>query len=92
MRVMRDVEKETRNRLIDAARTDTAFLAEGHIRFAEAVERLRRQAYGHADRLRAAADQLRRRFAGADAILLLEAAAERAEEAAHGAGTAASAD
>jgi hypothetical protein len=76
---MRDVEKETRDRLIDAARTHLIVSAAGQTGLAEAPERLSQQAYGNADRLRGAAEQLRRRFAGAEAISLLEAAAEHAE-------------
>ena len=76
---MQDREEETRDRLIDAARTDVVFLAESGTGLAEAVDRLDQQAYGDADRLRGAAEQLRQRFSGADAIPLLEAAADHAE-------------
>ncbi|HEY6744183.1 MAG TPA: hypothetical protein VI357_00565 [Mycobacteriales bacterium] len=75
---MHEAEKETRDRLIDAARTDVVLLAERQTRLGDVLDRLDRQAYGDADRLRGAADQLRRRFAGADAIPLLEAAADHA--------------
>jgi hypothetical protein len=75
-----DSEKEARNRLIDAARADVAFLAEQQTDVAEALDRLNRQAYGDPDRLRGAAEQLRRRFTGADAIPLLEAAARHVEQ------------
>jgi len=79
-RDVRDVEKEIRNRLIDGARTYLIFLAGHQAKIAEALDGLARQAHGNADRLREAAEQLRRRFPGADAISLLEAAAERAED------------
>jgi hypothetical protein len=80
---VRDTEHEARDRLIDAARTDVVFLAERRTGFDEALDRLNRQAHGDADRLREAAEQLRRRFAGADAIPLLEAAARRTDAPAH---------
>ena len=76
---MDDAEKEARDRLIDAARADVVFLAERQTEVADALDRLNRQAYGDADRLRGAAERLRRRFTGAEAIPLLEAAAQRAE-------------
>ena len=76
---MHDAEKDARDRLIDAARADVVFLAERQTDYAEALDRLNRQAYGDADRLRGAAEQLRQRFAGADAIPLLEAAAHELE-------------
>jgi hypothetical protein len=75
-----DIENEARDRLIDAARTDVRFLAERQTGFADALDRLNRQAYGDADRLRGAAEQLRDRFPGAEAIPLLEAAADHSEE------------
>jgi hypothetical protein len=75
-----DIEKEARYRLIDAARTDALFLAERQTGFGEALDRLKRQAYGDADRLRGAAEHLRRRFSGAEAISLLEAAAHQAQK------------
>ena len=78
---MHDPEKEARDRLIDTARTDVVFLTEQQTELVDAVDRLNRQAYGDADRLRGAAEQLRRRFTGADAIPLLEAAARHAEHA-----------
>ena len=77
---MHDAEKEARNRLIDAARADAVFLAEQQTELSEALDRLNRQAYGDADRLRGAAEQLRCRFTGADAIPLLEAAAHHVEQ------------
>ena len=77
---MHNFENETRDRLIDAARTDVAFLAERQTGVAEALDRLSLQAHGDADRLRGAAEQLRRRFTGADAIPLLEAAARNIEQ------------
>lgn len=77
---MHDFEKESRNRLIDAARTDVVFLAERQTGVAEALDRLSQQAHGDADRLRGAAEQLRRRFTGAEAIPLLEAAAHHIEQ------------
>jgi hypothetical protein len=80
---VRDIESEARDRLIDAARTDVVFLEERRTGFDEALDRLNRQAYGDSDRLREAAEQLRRRFAGADAIPLLEAAARRTDAPAH---------
>jgi hypothetical protein len=76
---VQDREEESRDRLIDAARTDVVFLAERGTGLTEALDRLDQQAYGDADRLRGAAEQLRRRFSGADAIPLLEAAAEHAQ-------------
>jgi hypothetical protein len=76
---VRDREKETRDRLIDTARTDVVFLAERQTEMAEALDRLGQQASGDADRLRGAAEQLRRRFAGAEAIPLLEEAARHVE-------------
>lgn len=76
---MRDVEKEIRNRLIDGARTYLIFLAGHQAKIAEALDGLARQAHGNVDRLRGAAEQLRRRFPGAEAVCLLDAAAERAE-------------
>jgi hypothetical protein len=79
---VQDTEKEARDRLIDAARTDVAFVAERQTGLAESVDRLNRQAYGDADRLRGAAEQLRRRFPGAEAIPLLEAAAHHAQDSA----------
>ena len=79
-RPVRDVEKEARDRLIDAARTYLIFLAGRQSRLAETLGRLSQQAYGNADRLRGAAEQLRRRFPGAEAIPLLEAAADHAED------------
>jgi hypothetical protein len=75
-----DIEKEARYRLIDAARTDALFLAERQTGLGEALDRLNRQAYGDPDRLRGAAEQLRRRFSGAEAISLLEAAAHHAQD------------
>lgn len=77
---MDDIEKDTRDRLIDTARTHVLFLAERQTGFGEALDRLNRQAYGDADRLRGAAEQLRRRFHGAEAITLLEAAAYHARD------------
>lgn len=77
---MDDKEREAQNRLIDAARTDIAFIAEEPTAVSDSLDRLHQQAYGDAERLRSAAEQLRRRFAGADAIPLLEAAADRAAE------------
>jgi hypothetical protein len=74
-----DPEKEARDRLIDAARAGVVFLAERQTEFTEALDRLNRQAYGDAGRLRGAAEQLRRRFTGAEAIPLLEAAARHVE-------------
>jgi hypothetical protein len=73
-------ENETRDRLIDAARTDVAFLAERQTAVSDALDRLGQQAHGDADRLRGAAEQLRRRFTGAEAIPLLEAAAHQIEQ------------
>jgi hypothetical protein len=75
-----DAEKEARDRLIDAARADVVFLAERQTELGEALDRLNRQAYGDPDRLRGAAEQLRRRFTGAEAIPLLEAAARHVEQ------------
>lgn len=77
---MRNIEDETRDRLIDTARTDVVFLAGRQTGMAEALDRLSQQAYGDADRLRGAAEQLRCRFAGAEAIPLLEAAARHVEQ------------
>lgn len=77
---MRNIEDETRDRLIDRARTDVIFLAERQTGMAEALDRLSQQAYGDADRLRGAAEQLRCRFAGAEAIPLLEAAARQIDD------------
>ena len=77
---MQDVEKETRYRLIDAARTSLVLLAGRQTGLADALDRLGRQAYGSPGRLRGAAEQLRRRFSGAEAISLLEAAADHVEE------------
>jgi hypothetical protein len=74
-----DAEREARDCLIDAARTDVVHLTEGQTDVAEALDRLNWQAEGDADRLRGAAEQLRRRFAGAEAIPLLEAAARHTE-------------
>jgi hypothetical protein len=76
---VRDPEKEARDRLIDAARADVVFLAERQTGLAEALDRLDRQSYGDADRLQGAAEQLRARFSGAEAIPLLEAAARQVE-------------
>ena len=76
---MHEPEKEARDRLIDAARTDVVFLAERQTGLAEALDRLDRQAYGDAGRLQAAAEQLRARFSAAEAIPLLEAAARQVE-------------
>jgi hypothetical protein len=73
-----ELEKEARNRLIDAARCDV-MSSTGQQTEAEALDRLSRQAYGDADRLRGAAEQLRRRFDGAEAIPLLEAAARHVD-------------
>lgn len=72
---MHDPEKDTQDRLIDTARADVVFLAERQTEFTEALDRLNRQAYGDAERLRGVAEKLRRRFTGAEAIPLLEAAA-----------------
>jgi hypothetical protein len=47
-----DAEKEARDRLIDAARADVVL----HTEVGEALDRLDRQAYGDADRLRGAAE------------------------------------
>lgn len=77
---VRDVEIEIRNRLIDGARTYLIFLAGQQAKIAEALDGLARQAHGNADRLRGAAEQLRRRFPGAEAVSLLEAAAEHADD------------
>ena len=77
---MDDVEKEARDRLIDAARADVVFLAERQTDVADALDRLNRQAYGDPDRLRGAAAQLRSRFTGSEAIPLLEAAAHHIEQ------------
>jgi hypothetical protein len=77
---VRNIEKETRDRLIDAARTDVSFLAERQTEMADALDRLSQQANGDADRLRGAAEQLRGRFTGAEAIGLLEAAARHVEQ------------
>jgi hypothetical protein len=74
-----DLEKEARNRLIDAARCDLMSSTGRQTDAREALDRLSRQAYGDADRLRGAAEQLRRRFEGAEAIPLLEAAARHVE-------------
>lgn len=76
---MHDPEEEARDRLIDTARADVAFLAERQTELTEALDRLNRQSYGDAERLRGAAEQLRRRFTGAEAIPLLEAAARHVE-------------
>ena len=76
---MHDPEKEARDRLIDAARADVVFLAERQTGLAEALNRLDRQSYGDAERLQAAAEQLRARFSGAEAIPLLEAAARQVD-------------
>jgi hypothetical protein len=77
---MDDREREARDKLIDAARTDVAFIAEESTEVSDSLDRLHQQAYGDTERLRGAAEQLRRRFAGADAIPLLEAAADRGAE------------
>ena len=77
---MHNFENETRDRLIDAARTDVACLAERQTAVSEALDRLSQQAHGDADRLRGAAEQLRGRFTGAEAIPLLEAAARHVEQ------------
>ena len=77
---MHNFENETRDRLIDAARTDVAFLAERQTAVSDALDRLGQQAHGDADRLRGAAEQLRRHFTGAEAIPLLEAAAHLRRE------------
>jgi hypothetical protein len=77
---MDDREREARDRLIDAARTDVAFIAEESTTVSDSLNRLHQQAYGNIDRLRGAAEQLRQRFAGADAIPLLEAAADHAAD------------
>jgi hypothetical protein len=45
-----DIEKDTRDRLIDTARTHVLFLAERQTGFGEALDRLNRQAYGDAAR------------------------------------------
>ena len=76
---MPDFEREARDRLIDAARADVVFLAEGRTGVGEALDELNRQAYGDAGRLRGAAEQLRRRFTGAEAIPLLDTAAHHIE-------------
>jgi hypothetical protein len=72
-------EEEARNRLIDAARSVVMSSTGQQPEDPGALDRLSCQAYGDADRLRGAAEQLRRRFDGADAIPLLEAAAHHAE-------------
>jgi hypothetical protein len=74
-----DLEREARDRLIDTARADVVFVTERQTEFTEALDRLNQQAYGDAERLRGAAEQLRRRFTGAEAIPLLEAAARHVE-------------
>jgi hypothetical protein len=76
---VQDREKEARNRLIDAARCDLMSSTGPRTKAPEALDRLSQQAYGDADRLRGAAEQLRRRFDGAEAIPLLEAAARHAD-------------
>jgi hypothetical protein len=76
---VQDPEKEARNRLIDAARCDLMSSTGPRTEVPEALDRLSQQAYGDADRLRGAAEQLRRRFDGAEAIPLLEAAARHAD-------------
>jgi hypothetical protein len=76
---VQDPEKEARNRLIDAARCDLMSSTGRRTEVPEALDRLSQQAYGDADRLRGAAEQLRRRFDGAEAIPLLEAAARHAD-------------
>jgi len=77
--LVEDHETEARNRLIDAARCDVMSSTGQQTEVAEALDRLSRQAYGDADRLRGAAEQLRCRFDGAEAIPLLEAAARHAD-------------
>ena len=77
---MHDAEKEARDRLIDAARADTVLLGERQTDLTSALDRLNQQAYGDADRLRGAAEQLRCRFTGAEAIPLLEAAARHVQD------------
>jgi hypothetical protein len=79
---VQDPEKEARNRLIDAARCDLMSSTGPRTEVPEALDRLSQQAYGDADRLRGAAEQLRRRFPGAEAIPLLEAAAHHAQDSA----------
>jgi hypothetical protein len=81
---VQDPEKEARNRLIDAARCDLMSSPGRRTEMPEALDRLSQQAYGDADRLRGAAEQLRRRFDGAEAIPLLEAAARHAEASTEG--------
>ena len=76
---MHDPEREARDTLIDTARADVVFLAERQTESAEALDRLNRQAHGDAERLRGAAEQVRRRFTGSEAIPLLETAARHAE-------------
>jgi hypothetical protein len=76
---VQELEKEARNRLIDAARCDVMSSTGRQTEVPEALDRLSQQAYGDADRLRGAAEQLRRRFDGAEAIPLLEAAARHVE-------------
>jgi hypothetical protein len=78
---VQDPEKEARNRLIDAARCDLMSSTGPRTEVPEALDRLSQQAYGDADRLRGAAEQLRRRFDGAEAIPLLEAAARHVDAA-----------
>jgi hypothetical protein len=74
-----DLETEARNRLIDVARCEVMSSTERQTEVTEALDRLSQQAYGDADRLRGAAEQLRHRFDGAEAIPLLEAAARHAD-------------
>jgi hypothetical protein len=76
---VQDPETEARNRLIDAARCDLMSSTGRRTEVPEALDRLSQQAYCDADRLRGAAEQLRRRFDGAEAIPLLEAAARHAD-------------
>jgi hypothetical protein len=76
---VRDIEKESRYRLLDAARTYLILLGQGQAKIAGVLDELARQAHGNADRLRAAAEQLRRRFPGAEPVALLESAAEHAD-------------
>lgn len=77
---MQNTEREARDRLIDAARADVVLLAERQTDLTSALDRLNQQAYGDAERLRGAAEQLRRRFTGAEAIPLLEAAARHVQD------------
>jgi len=76
---VQDREKEARYRLIDTARCDVMSSTGRQTEVPEALDRLSQQAYGDAGRLRGAAEQLRRRFQGAEAIPLLEAAARHVE-------------